>query len=139
VAPQPHPSLSGPDLVLPPGVPEHRGARSGPWYSALITVTLAPPVGGHSTTIVHDPRGSNLIRGEGLQILVDPQQPGYAELPGQPFVQNWEWIFAGSFSLALALAGVLPIARMCVRMTGRYRRRGTLLGEHRRQRILHGR
>jgi hypothetical protein len=55
---------------------EHEGSRDGPWYSALIAVTLAPPVDGHSATIVHDPQGSNLIAGEGLQILVDPQQPG---------------------------------------------------------------
>jgi hypothetical protein len=109
---------------------EHQDTRGGPWYSALITVTLAPPMEGHSTTVVHDPHGSNLIVGEGLEILVDPQQPGYAELPGQPFGQNWQWIFAGCFSLAIALVGVLPQVSMIVHMVGRYRRRGTLIGDH---------
>jgi hypothetical protein len=109
---------------------EHQDTRNGPWYSSLITVTLVPPIEGHSTTVVHDPHGSNLIAGEGLQILVDPQQPGYAELPGQPFGQNWQWIFTGCLSLAIALVGVLPQVSMIVHMVGRYRRRGTLIGEH---------
>ena len=100
---------------------------------------LAPPVGGHSTTVVHDPRGSNLIPGEGLAVLVDAQQPAYAELPGQPFVQNAGWIFAGSVSLGFVLIGVLPLASMLVRMIGRYRRRGTLQGEHRRHPVMDGR
>ena len=85
---------------------------------------------GHFTTVVHDPHGSNLIAGEGPEILVDPQQPGYAELPDQPFGQNWQWIFAGCFSLAIALVGVLPQVSMIVHTVGRYRRRGTLIGEH---------
>jgi hypothetical protein len=117
---------------------EHQDTRGGPWYSSLITVTLAPPIDGHSSTVVHDPNGSNLIVGEGLEILVDPQQPGYAELPGEPFGQNWQWIFAGSFSLAIALVGVLPQVSTIVHMVGRYRRRGTLIGEHT-HRALHGR
>lgn len=118
---------------------EHQGPRDGPYYTALITVTLAPPVGGHSTTVVHDPRGSNLIPGEGLAVLVDAQQPVYAELPGQPFVQNAGWIFAGSVSLGFVLIGVLPLASMLVRMIGRYRRRRTLQGEHRRHPVMDGR
>jgi hypothetical protein len=117
---------------------EHQDTRDGPWYSALITVTLAPPMDGHSTTVVHDPHGSNLIVGEGLQILVDPRQPGYAELPGLPFGQNWQWIFFGCFSLAIALVGVLPQVSMIVHMVRRYRRRGTLIGDHT-QRALHRR
>lgn len=117
---------------------EHQGSRSGPWYSALITVALAPPVGGHSTTVVHDPDGSDLPPGEGLRILVDPQQPSYAELPGQPFVKGWLWIIPGTLSLAFGMLGVLPIATMIVRMIGRYRRRGNLLGEHRRHPVVGG-
>jgi hypothetical protein len=117
---------------------EHQGPRSGPWYSALITVTLAPPVDGHSTTTVHDPQASNLIAGEGLQILVDPQEPGYAELPGHPFVPSWLWIIPATGSLAFCLIGLLPTATMIVRMVGRHRRRGNLLGEHRRRRVLPG-
>ena len=117
---------------------EHQDSNGGPWYSSLTTITLAPPIDGRSTTVVYDPHWSNLIVGEGLEVLVDPQQPGYAELPGQPFAQNWQWIFAGSFSLAFALIGLLPMVRMSVRMVGRYRRRGTLIGEHT-QRALHRR
>jgi TRAP-type C4-dicarboxylate transport system permease small subunit len=117
---------------------EHQLSKTGPSYSAQITVALAPPINGHSTTVVHDPHGSNLIAGEGLEILVDPQQPGYAELPGQPFGQNSQWIFAGCFSLAIALVGVLLQVRMIVHMVRRYRRRGTLIGDHT-QRALHRR
>jgi hypothetical protein len=116
---------------------EHQYTRGGPWYSALITVTLAPPLDGHSTTVVHDPHGSSLVAGEGLEILVDPRQPGYAELPGLPFVQNSSWIFAGFFSVAIALVGVLPMVNEIAHMASRYRRRGTLTGEHT-QRALHG-
>jgi hypothetical protein len=109
---------------------QHQDSKYGPWYSARITVALAPPMDGHSTTVVYDPHGSNFIVGEGLEILVDPQQPGYAELPGQPFGQNWQWIFAGCFSLGFALVGVLPQVSMIVHMVGRYRRRGSLVGDH---------
>jgi hypothetical protein len=117
---------------------EHQDAKGGPYYSSLITVSLAQPMDGHSTTVVHVPHGSSLAVGEGLEILVDPQQPGYGELPGQPFVQNRQWIVAGSFSLAIALVGVLPMVGMIVRTVGRYRRRGTLIGEQT-QRALQGR
>jgi hypothetical protein len=117
---------------------EHQGPRSGSWYSALMMVRLAPPVDGHSTTTVHDPHASNLIAGEGLQILVDPQQPGYAELPGHPFVPSWVWIIPATTSLAFCLIGLLPTATMIVRRVRRYRRRGNLLGEHRRRRVLPG-
>jgi hypothetical protein len=117
---------------------EHQNSKYGPWYSARITVVLAPPMDGHSTTVVHDPHGSNLIPGEGLEVLVDPQQPAYAELPGQPFGKNWQWIVAGCFSLGIALVGVLPQVSMIVHMVRRYRRRGTLIGDHT-QRALHRR
>jgi hypothetical protein len=117
---------------------EHQDTNDGPYYSSFITVSLAPPMDGHSTTVVHVPHGSSFVVGEGLEILVDPQQPGYAELPGQPFVQNRQWIVAGSFSLAIAVVGFLPMVLMTVRMVARYRRRGTLTGKHT-QRALHGR
>lgn len=117
---------------------EDQAARGGPYYTALITVRLAPPLAGHSTTIVHEPQRSDLIVGEGLAILVDPQQPAYSELPGLPFVRSWQWTVAAGIGLAFALVGVLPMVTMTVHMVGRYRRRGTLIGEHT-QRAMHGR
>jgi hypothetical protein len=116
---------------------EDEAAKGGPYYTALITVRLAPPMAGHSTTIVHEPQRSGLVAGQGIEILVDPHQPAYSELPGLPFVRSWQWVIASCIGLGFALVGVLPMVSMIVHMVGRYRRRGTLTGEHT-QRALHG-
>ncbi len=69
---------------------QHCG-RGGCYYTAAIQVTLSPPVDGARATVVHYPGYSDLIANEPVTVLVDPQQPGYAEFPGSRFVTSWEW------------------------------------------------
>ena len=119
-------------------IADEAASRGAPYYTALITVRLAPPMAGHSTTTVHEPQKSDLIVGQDVEILVDPHQPAYSELPGMPFVRSWQWLVAAGIGLALTVIGVPPMVNMTVHMVGRYRRRGTLTGEHT-QRALQGR
>jgi len=53
---------------------------------ADVGVRLTEPVAGHATTTAHVPAKVSLSPGAAVQVLVDPQDPGYAELPRQQFV-----------------------------------------------------
>lgn len=89
--------------------------RYGCTYSAAIDVTLARPVGGARTTVVHYPNTSDLSDGETVAVLVDPKQPSYAELPGAPFQNNWTWIILAG--LALVFLGLVILdARHLLRL-----------------------
>lgn len=52
--------------------------------SAEVIVRLASPAGGRTQTTVHVPNYEDAAPGTALTVLVDPQDPGYAELPGSP-------------------------------------------------------
>lgn len=79
-------------------------SRGGCYYTAAIDVTLSAPVSGTTRTTAHYPGYSNLVSGEQVSLLVDPKQPGYAELPGSRFVTSWEWILFTV--MAVLFAGV---------------------------------
>lgn len=70
---------------------EHHGKYST-WYTADIGVLLNAPAGGHLTTTAHYPGWSTLVMGDQVVVLVDPGQPGYAELPGSPYTTQGTWI-----------------------------------------------
>ena len=53
---------------------------------------LAEPFQGNSTTVVHYPAFSDLDPGQVVHVLVDPRQPGYAELPGSPDTKTSQWV-----------------------------------------------
>lgn len=57
-------------------------------YFAKVTVTLQTPVSGHASTVVNIPNNVSYTRGQVISILVDPADPGYAELPGSPYVTD---------------------------------------------------
>ena len=84
-------------------------SQSGPsttWYTAQLTVTLNPPVGGLSQTTVHVPHSVSYAAGDPVSVLVDPQAPGYAELPGQPSVTGKDlWAMLGGAAV-FALVGL---------------------------------
>jgi hypothetical protein len=75
------------------------------FYTADITVTLNPPVGGLSQTTVHVPHSVSYTAGQQVTVLVDPQAPGYAELPGQPNVTKADWYATLGGALVFALVG----------------------------------
>jgi len=54
------------------------------WYADML-VRLPHPVGGQAQTTVHVPDKVSYRSGDAVTVLVDPQGPGYAELPGRPY------------------------------------------------------
>jgi hypothetical protein len=70
---------------------EHQN-RSSTWYTAEISAVLAQPVGGHLATTIWVPYSVSAKRGQLIQVLVDPRQPGYSEIPGAPYVTAGQWI-----------------------------------------------
>lgn len=73
------------------------------WYTAVIAAAFSPPVGGLSQTTVHVPHQVSYASGSTVYVLVDPQAPGYAELPGQPSVTSKDWwaLLAGTLVCGL--------------------------------------
>ena len=70
--------------------------------SALV-VRLSRPVNGHDTTTVHIQDAPTYSPGAPVTVVVDPQDPGYAELPGAPYTTSAQfWIF-----LVIGLACIL--------------------------------
>jgi hypothetical protein len=53
------------------------------WYGYIL-VRLPQPVGGQAQATVHVPDKVDDKPGEAVTVLVDPQSPSYAELPGEP-------------------------------------------------------
>jgi hypothetical protein len=74
------------------------GYQSRAWnhYSAQIQVQLARSVAGDTWSTAHYPAASKLADGEAVRVLVDPRDPGYAELPGWPYITSGPWIFIAS-------------------------------------------
>lgn len=95
------------------------GSNSG---SEIVAASLASPAGGQQTTTVHVPSTQSFPAGAALQVLIDPQDPGYAELPGQRYTTaSTAWGTAAAFWLIAALLMLLMIP--AARSWGRQRRR----------------
>jgi hypothetical protein len=90
---------------------EVTGSRNGPGtWLAQVTVDLDQPVDGVNTSVVHVPYKDRYAEGDTITVLVDPRDPGYAELPGSPFadIRSWIWWVVVSLgALALALWSTL--------------------------------
>jgi hypothetical protein len=70
-------------------------------YTSDISASLAPPVAGRSVTDVHYPYESNLAEGERFSLLVDPRDPGYAEVPGSEYTSSIKWVLLAVFAVFL--------------------------------------
>jgi len=83
-------------------------------YTADVLVRLADPVDGQARTTVHVPRYETDGPGGTLTVLVDPDDPGYAELPGSPStpaVLPAIFLAVGAFLVVVAATGGALIAR----------------------------
>jgi hypothetical protein len=82
---------------------------------ADIQVKLSAPVAGVRTTVAYYPYLSFLRRGQVVTVLVDPREPGYAELPGHRDRGAGGWII---FAAAAAVVALLALgeARALVRV-----------------------
>ncbi|MBR7839062.1 hypothetical protein KDL01_37700 [Actinospica durhamensis] len=71
--------------------------------SSDVGVRLEEPVNGHSVTTAHLSDLTSLKTGVTVQILVDPQDPGYAEFPGHRYESNsLPQISAATFLVCIA-------------------------------------
>ena len=93
-------------------------------YTAEVLASLADPVGGQARTTVHVPRYETDGPGDTLTVLVDPSDPGYAELPGSPStpaVLPAIFLAVGAALTVAALTGSALIARSWRRASCRAR------------------
>jgi hypothetical protein len=105
---------------------QNSGYQSRAWhnYSARIEVRLSDPVAGTLVTTASYPGNATVTDGDSVRVLVDPRNPQYAEVAGQPYYTISEWIFwaaafgiVPSFLLLCAPISIIAIMR---------RRRGLL-------------
>jgi hypothetical protein len=71
-------------------ISEDAGTGRNP--TSTLTVRLSEPVNGHDTTTVHIHGAPAYSPGAPVTVVVDPQDPGYAELPGAPYTSNGPWV-----------------------------------------------
>jgi hypothetical protein len=93
-------------------------------YTAEVLVRLADPVGGQARTTVHVPRYETDGPGDTLIVLVDPNNPSYAELPGSPStpaVLPTIFLAVGAFLAVVAITGSAIIGRSWRRSSRRER------------------
>ena len=81
--------------------------RYGGYYTADVSASFQPPIDGQVTTVVHYPGRVSDPTGTRYSILVDPSDPGYAEIPGSPSTKGSSWILLLVFAL---LVGAFDIA-----------------------------
>jgi hypothetical protein len=72
--------------LLRSGIVTSVANHEGRSHTASVGVRLTKSVAGHTTTTARIPALVSLSPGAAVQVLVDPQDPGYAELPRQQLV-----------------------------------------------------
>lgn len=80
----------------------------------FFTTALSRPVAGHTSTGVLLPYLASFSGGSPMTVLVNPQDPRFAELPGEPYQTALETDSAIAFAviaLALGIADIVPGAR----------------------------
>ena len=95
-------------------IAQKNGSGSVKTYVAEVLVRLADPVDGQTQTTVHVPNRETEGPGGTLTVLVDPDDPGYAELPGSPYTPGvlvTILLAVGAFLIVVAAAGSALIAR----------------------------
>ena len=84
-------------------------------YTALVTVQLQQPVNGTTNSLVHVPYRDNSFPGDEITVLVDPQQPGYSELPSSPTATTGNWVAPLVGAVVTLVVGVF-LTRKAVRL-----------------------
>jgi hypothetical protein len=75
-------------------------------YTATLSVTVTFPASGDRNAVVYDPGRAQVKQGSTITVLLDPQQPAYAELPGHPDQGGVLPVF---FSFIALLGGVMAV------------------------------
>ena len=87
--------------------------------TAQVAAVLRQPVGGRSAVVINIPDNVSYIVGQDIDVLVDQRDPGYAELPGQPYSTD-----GAAFGLAAGAALAIVAGVAAVIRAVRLRRRG---------------
>ena len=75
-------------------------------------VTLASPVDGQVTSTLHGAGRYDAVDGNQVDVLVDPKDPSYAELPGYPLDGSSSWVLFGAGSLFFGAGLLLAVRRL---------------------------
>jgi hypothetical protein len=80
--------------------------KTSSWVTYDYDVTLSQPAGGAAQTVVHDPTKDfqQFQQGGVINVLVDPKQTDYAELPGLR-VESKRW-YGGPLILGVVFVGL---------------------------------
>jgi hypothetical protein len=84
-------------------------------YYAKVAVTLQAPVSGQVSTVVNIPNNVSYTRGQVISILVDPADPGYAELPGSPYATETTTaglVISAAVFCIIGASGIVSAVRM---------------------------
>jgi hypothetical protein len=73
---------------------------------AQVVVRLRVPVGGQDVTTASVPSEVTTPDGGTVTVLVDPQDPGYAEYPGMPYSAPNDWLILAIAGPALGAVGI---------------------------------
>ena len=87
--------------------------------TAQVAATLSQPVGGRSATVISIPDNVSYTVGQAIGVLVDPRDPGYAELPGRPYSTD-----SAAYGLSAGAALAIVAGAAAVVRAVRLRRRG---------------
>jgi hypothetical protein len=96
------------------------GGCGGTW-SAVVLVRLPQPVGGQAATTVEVPYKVSYQPGDTVTALVDPESPGYAELPGVPMATRTD-VRGFTIGLILIIIASATSVFFCARWWRRVRR-----------------
>jgi hypothetical protein len=85
---------------------EQSYSQDGGYYAAThLTVTLPVPVSGRTSTVVNLPYIANYTDGQVVAVLVNPRDPGYAELPGRPYAEGFQMDVIGLVAVFVLVSG----------------------------------
>ncbi|HVV12050.1 hypothetical protein [Amycolatopsis sp.] len=85
-------------------------------WKTEITVALARPVGSVVTTVIHSPDKTSLHAGQTVSMLLDPHNPAYSELSGDPATNPHEWLFPAVIACLPAAASLAIGGRVIVEL-----------------------
>lgn len=81
--------------------------KSSSYYTARVTAMILVPVGGKFATTIYVPDSVSYAFGQRIDILVDPRQPAYSELPTLRYVTSGQWISSVVVAVIFAAIGSL--------------------------------
>jgi hypothetical protein len=86
--------------------------RSSCGVTFAAPVLLSTPVDGHVISTLHGPGRYSAPLGDQVDVLVDPKDPGYAELPGHRLDSSSTWLILAAATLGLGVVPALAVWRL---------------------------